>query len=110
MGQVLMIMRAGRSIFFGSGPHAGWHFLGFANETGYTGSFTAAGPIQFKRIVIPYLPFVAATALWPYLLWRKQKIQSTRLLNHHCPHCNDDLRVTPTHCPECGWKTTGNAA
>jgi hypothetical protein len=81
------------------------HFLGFAHVSGMNG-FVG----EFQAIAIPYWFIVLLTAIGPVTVWRHRRRQLRRRQVGQCPGCGYDLRATPDHCPECGWKSSVPAA
>ena len=81
------------------------HFLGFAHVSGMNGYVG-----EFQAIAIPYWFIVLLTAIGPVTVWRRRRQTLHRRQLGRCPGCGYDLRATPDHCPECGWKVPVPAA
>jgi hypothetical protein len=74
------------------------------------------GPLSFPTrirggrfiVILPWYPFVLATAIFP--LWRIRRVRgrqrAIRLKSEgKCTNCEYDLRASPQQCPECGQPT-----
>lgn len=61
------------------------------------------------RVIFPWWSITALTSLlgcsWLWLVFRRLRVRKRKqgavML---CPSCGYDLRATPFHCPECGWR------
>jgi hypothetical protein len=93
-----------------------WHWAGVTAVHRQSDIYSRSSPISPMRspdnraplwtwtITVPYAWPIAVLALPPlaWLFRARLERRRRRSLAGHCPHCNYDLRATPTRCPECG--------